>query len=738
MTLVALFAMTTGAWANIATIEFTKQTMPGSWRNNFTLISPDYLPDFKPATDAEAIAWDGASKTTKTILIYGFDGEKVKSVKFNPAGGYETRNEISTLYDFYEQVMENDYIVCYTTFGVFLNDTKTEASFDMPTYDLTVDYELVRDMGYGVGVTVNGEPTWGEGDDSPRFLVKKNGEGKYQPETPFVFELKDLFLDQNNPPVLAQSDYTLLKRQRLDEDGTTWNDLAETDDYQPGIYCIAFIATETSAYDGTVFSGEFEIYAKNITVDPVAATGLVYNGQPQALASEAECEGGEMRYSLDGETWSAQMPTVTDAGTYTLYYKVVTGDDDPDTDYKKIENITIDKAELSSVTLEQSVLIYDTYYHQPQTVVITKVNAGEVEVPADDYTVEGDTYTDMGDYTVTVTAKETSKNFKGEATADWSIVEEVILVDENNVPVLVTADPDAKTLTIDKILAPKTGNIVHLPAEINGYQVTEIAAGALDAASGVTDIYLPDTDEPIQIEAGALPGDVTIHTSLAQLDDYALMPGLQPNYEGRKVMTTVTPKNRLWTLGLGCDVIIPDGLTASTVQLNNPGAVQTLVITEEELKLSAVDNTRVVKAYNGVLLSGKAGQGYDLVAYSGRIASGTAVVAGTVKKEYGDNILEPVIEPTDYPATGYYVMKDNEFHRIMDNHSLVPAGKAVLRASGTSARVLSIIGDATAIDAIGHSPLTIDHWYDLNGRKLDEKPTKKGMYILNGKKVVVR
>ena len=154
MTLVALFAMTAGAWANIATIEFSKESVPGSWKNNFTPISPDYLPDFKPATDAEAIAWDGASKTNKTILIYGFDGEKVKSVKFNPAGGYQTRNEISSLYDFYEQVMENNCIVCYTTFAVFLNDTKTEASFDMPTYDLTVDYELVRDMSVSVDAEI--------------------------------------------------------------------------------------------------------------------------------------------------------------------------------------------------------------------------------------------------------------------------------------------------------------------------------------------------------------------------------------------------------------------------------------------------------------------------------------------------------------------------------------------------------------------------------------------------------
>ena len=32
----------------------------------------------------------------------------------------------------------------------------------------------------------------------------------------------------------------------------------------------------------------------------------------------------------------------------------------------------------------------------------------------------------------------------------------------------------------------------------------------------------------------------------------------------------------------------------------------------------------------------------------------------------------------------------------------------------------------------------MDTWYDLNGRKLNGMPTKKGMYIMNGKKVVVK
>jgi hypothetical protein len=31
-----------------------------------------------------------------------------------------------------------------------------------------------------------------------------------------------------------------------------------------------------------------------------------------------------------------------------------------------------------------------------------------------------------------------------------------------------------------------------------------------------------------------------------------------------------------------------------------------------------------------------------------------------------------------------------------------------------------------------------EKWYDLNGRQLQQKPTKGGVYILNGKKVVLR
>ena len=52
-----------------------------------------------------------------------------------------------------------------------------------------------------------------------------------------------------------------------------------------------------------------------------------------------------------------------------------------------------------------------------------------------------------------------------------------------------------------------------------------------------------------------------------------------------------------------------------------------------------------------------------------------------------------------------------------------------------------IVEDAPVPDgikSIDHSPLNIGHWFDLSGRKLGGKPTQAGIYIMNGRKVVIR
>jgi len=58
------------------------------------------------------------------------------------------------------------------------------------------------------------------------------------------------------------------------------------------------------------------------TVTAPEAKTLTYNGLEQELVTAAATTGGALKYSLDGETWSSDIPTATAAGDYTVYYMV--------------------------------------------------------------------------------------------------------------------------------------------------------------------------------------------------------------------------------------------------------------------------------------------------------------------------------------------------------------------------------------------------------------------------------
>jgi hypothetical protein len=50
----------------------------------------------------------------------------------------------------------------------------------------------------------------------------------------------------------------------------------------------------------------------------------------------------------------------------------------------------------------------------------------------------------------------------------------------------------------------------------------------------------------------------------------------------------------------------------------------------------------------------------------------------------------------------------------------------------------SATGDQTGISTTSTLFLNGAEWYDLQGRKLSGKPAKGGVYVVNGKKVVVK
>ena len=100
--------------------------------------------------------------------------------------------------------------------------------------------------------------------------------------------------------------------------------------------------------------------------EPKAVTSLVYSGTPQALVTAGVVVGGTMEYSLDGINWSTDIPQVTDAGDYTVSYRVV-----GDATHGSLAPVAIatgiSKKELTVKAVNQSV----TYYSPVPTFTVT-------------------------------------------------------------------------------------------------------------------------------------------------------------------------------------------------------------------------------------------------------------------------------------------------------------------------------------------------------------------------------
>jgi hypothetical protein len=94
----------------------------------------------------------------------------------------------------------------------------------------------------------------------------------------------------------------------------------------------------------------------------------------------------------------------------------------------------------------------------------------------------------------------------------------------------------------------------------------------------------------------------------------------------------------------------------------------------------------------------------------------------------------------NYPEGSIFVSNYREvrpfevytFHESRGNES---AGSRIISLS-------SLFGgknnSTSIVDVMKNAELNGETWYDMNGRRLQSKPSHKGVYIKNGKKVVVK
>lgn len=122
---------------------------------------------------------------------------------------------------------------------------------------------------------------------------------------------------------------------------------------------------------------------------PTAKSGLVYNGEEQALidAGTVTTPDLKMEYSTDGNNWSTAIPTGENVGNYTVHYRVAGGNNYNDVT-STIGPITISKG-ASEVTTQPATATDLTYNGQNQNLL---TNGGAVSLGTPEYSTDGNSW----------------------------------------------------------------------------------------------------------------------------------------------------------------------------------------------------------------------------------------------------------------------------------------------------------------------------------------------------------
>ena len=269
------------------------------------------------------------------------------------------------------------------------------------------------------------------------------------------------------------------------------------------------------------------------------------------------------------------------------------------------------------------------------------------------------------------------------------------------------------------------------PAELayNG-SVKAATISLVGTKTGAGDITMHYFKGGNEVQAPVAAGTYTLKIDVAGGDNFVAATALEDDSwtftitepaDGADITIALTEKYGTYCSAYDLDFSGATGLTAYIAAGYN----------KMEHTLLMVKVTSVPKG-TGLLLKGTEGSTYTV-----KVQTSPYVYS---------NLLTGTTAETNVTADDFILgMKDNKVGFYHAKEGTLPAGKAYLdhtklgtSTSGAPMLNLEFYDDATAIRANIREIDGGDQWYTLDGRKLQSKPTVKGLYILNGKKTVVR
>ena len=238
--------------------------------------------------------------------------------------------------------------------GYVIKCADTDSSHTTHTLNLTVSphthnwqYTNADADKSTISVTCNGNGTCAY-KTTPATVSIRTAKPKYDYETITEAPKAVLTYSDNWPDGLAKAQESAIEYYKRADDGNNYNLVYNKEDLKnPGYYLAQLDFVKGSKYLVTYFSVVDNRKTDPQYTAPTAITGLTYNGQEQDLITPGSATGGTMQYKLDtADAYSTFIPTATNAGTYTVYYKVVGDATHNDTAEQSI-TVTIGKASLT-------------------------------------------------------------------------------------------------------------------------------------------------------------------------------------------------------------------------------------------------------------------------------------------------------------------------------------------------------------------------------------------------------
>lgn len=160
--------------------------------------------------------------------------------------------------------------------------------------------------------------------------------------------------------------------------------------------------------------------------------------------------------------------------------------------------------------------------------------------------------------------------------------------------------------------------------------------------------------------------------------------------------------------------------------------LQAFVVTGASSSMVNTEGIVFIPANVGILLkrSDKTADTYRCRAYDGEETAPVSKLIGSATESLAmESYKDYVLYNDQFSLSGVST--------VGAGHAYLPYG--IVGAAGTRSLMINGDGSVTGIDSAGcKSDETNERWHSLDGRMLQGKPTKKGLYIRDGRKVVIK